>query len=46
MRKYFKHLGMIILIKVAVVTLMSNYLFPKNLRIKPNASLVQHQFLD
>lgn len=46
MSKYFKHLGVIILIKVAIVTLMSNYMFPKNLRIKPNASLVQHQLLD
>ncbi len=46
MRKYFKHLGVIILIKVAVVTLMSNYMFPKKLRIQPNASLVQHQLLD
>ncbi|WP_010297578.1 hypothetical protein [Candidatus Odyssella thessalonicensis] len=46
MRRYFVHLGVIIVIKVMIVTWMAQCLFPKENRIKVNTSLIQHKLMD
>ncbi|WP_156956624.1 hypothetical protein [Candidatus Odyssella acanthamoebae] len=43
MRQYFLHLGVILVIKIVLVTLMAHCLFPKENRITINTDLVQHK---
>jgi hypothetical protein len=45
MRQYFLHLGVILVIKIVLVTLMAHWLFPKENRITVNTDLVQRKLL-
>lgn len=46
MRSYFWHLGSVILIKIAIVSVMAHYLFPKDARIKVDTNMIQHKLMD